>query len=66
MSVDNTDDKCVLIISPVETPRPSSQPDVANSSYSRYTPITASIPTLSPSAPLSDALKSSSKSHKNI
>ena len=66
MSVDNTDDFSVLKRVRIETPKPSYQPDTATSYYSKYTPITASTSTLSPSASLPNYLTSSSKSQKKI
>ena len=52
MSVDNTDDKLVIIRSQIDNPKLSSQPAYNSSSYSSYTPRTASTYALSPSAAL--------------
>ena len=66
MSVDNTDNKWVIIRSPTETPKQSSQPDAATLYYSSSPPITASKYALSPSAALPAALTSFYKSNNNI
>ena len=61
MPVDNTDDEAILTIAPIETPKPSSKTAASNSSFSRYTPITASTYKLYPSAALPADLTSSYK-----
>ena len=54
--MDNTDDELFIIRKPIETTKPSSQPDADTSSYSSSTPRTASKYTLSPRAALPSAL----------
>ena len=65
MPVDNTDDEYVLTISPIDNPKIPTQPAAATSYSLRYNLITASKYALYPSAALSDALTSFSKSHNN-
>ena len=63
MSVDNTDDELFSTREPIETTKPYSQTDAANSSSSSYTPRTSSTSTLYLSAALPSSLTPSSKSH---
>ena len=56
----NTDDEFVLTRSPVDTPKPPSQPASVASYSSGYTPITALTSALSSSSLLPSSLTSSS------
>ena len=62
----NTDDELFLTRAPIDTAKPSSQPDTSTSSSPIYTPRNASTSALSPSTSLPAASTSSSKIHKRI
>ena len=66
MSVDNTYDELFIIREVIDTLKPSSQPGASDSSFSSFTPRTASTSALSPSASLPADLTSFYKINKNI
>ena len=66
MSVDNTDNKLVLTRAPIETDKPSFQPDTVTFCYSSSTPRTALTSALYPSDAVPSVLMIFSTSIKNI